>query len=74
MADDGVSFVSAAQAKEIDEKRARGEWTVPTTIGLEKKTNPFLRASDPAVKRAVGMQDATDSQVFAEVRARKDRF
>ncbi len=49
-----------ARAKEIDLKRAQGMFTAPTTIGLEKQTNPFLRAS-------------TDEQ-FAEIRTGKDNF
>ena len=32
-----------ARAAEVDAKRARGEPTVPSTIGLEKATNPLLR-------------------------------
>lgn len=32
------------RAHEVDEARARGEATVPTTIGLELATNPFMRA------------------------------
>ena len=32
------------RAREVDEARARGEATVPTTIGLELITNPFMRA------------------------------
>jgi hydroxyacylglutathione hydrolase len=49
-----------ARSEEIFAARARGEWTVPTTIGLEKATNPFLRA---------GSADA-----FAAVRTAKDNF
>ncbi len=64
----------AARAKEIDEKRARGEWTVPTTIGLEKATNPFLRAADPKLRHAIGLDAASDVEVFAETRHRKDNF
>lgn len=64
----------AARAKEIDEKRARGEWTVPTTIGLEKATNPFLRAADPKLRHAIGLDKASDVEVFAETRRRKDNF
>lgn len=64
----------AARAKEIDEKRARGEWTVPTTIGLEKKTNPFLRAASPDLRRVLGLEAAPDVDVFAETRKRKDNF
>ncbi|MAB14522.1 hydroxyacylglutathione hydrolase [Parvibaculum sp.] len=64
----------AARAKEIDEKRAKGEWTVPTTIGLEKATNPFLRAADPKLRHAIGLDAASDVEVFAETRHRKDNF
>lgn len=64
----------AARAKEIDEKRARGEWTVPTTIGLEKRTNPFLRAASPDLRRTIGLEAAADVDVFAETRKRKDNF
>ena len=49
-----------ARAEAIFAARERGEWTVPTSIGLEKATNPFLRA---------GSADA-----FAAVRAAKDTF
>ena len=64
----------AARAKEIDAKRAKGEWTVPTTIGLEKATNPFLRPSDPGIRATLNMKDASDAEVFAEIRRRKDAF
>ncbi|MDX5365418.1 MAG: hydroxyacylglutathione hydrolase [Alphaproteobacteria bacterium] len=64
----------AARAKEIDEKRARGEWTVPTTIGLEKATNPFLRAASRDLRQTIGLEAATDVDVFAETRKRKDNF
>ena len=63
-----------ARAAEIDEKRARGEPTVPTTIGAELDSNPFLRADRDEVKMAVGMPNADPADVFAEVRGRKDRF
>lgn len=36
----------AARMAEVDEARARGEATVPTTIGLERATNVFMRAND----------------------------
>lgn len=64
----------AARAKEIDEKRARGEWTVPTTIALEKATNPFLRAASADLRATVGLVNAADVDVFAETRSRKDNF
>lgn len=62
------------RAQEIDEMRANGRFTVPTTIGLEKETNPFLRAGDPGIRALLGMQDASNEDVFAEIRKRKDSF
>ena len=58
----------------IDAARARGEATVPSLLGEEKQTNPFLRADVPAVQQAVGMPGGDPIAVFAEVRHRKDVF
>ena len=62
----------AARAKAVFEARERGEWTVPTTIGVEKATNPFLRA--PKLAGRMGLTGAPDFEVFAAVRAAKDSF
>jgi len=50
----------AARTEAVFAARSRGEPTVPTSIGLEKATNPFLRA-----------RDADD---FAALRRAKDSF
>jgi len=63
-----------ARAKEVESLRAAGKPTLPTTIALEKKTNPFLRVNDPAIRKLLGMTDASPAEVFAEIRGRKDRF
>ena len=63
-----------ARAKEIDLLRARGERTVPTTIEVELATNPFLRAGEPSLQRALGMEGAALADIFTEVRKRKDNF
>jgi hydroxyacylglutathione hydrolase len=55
-------------------KRARGEPTVPAPLAEELATNPYMRAHLPALKTAVGLPDADDVTVFAEIRARKDKF
>lgn len=52
--------------------RANGEPTLPTTLGLELATNPFLRAADPGLRAELDMSGAPDWEVFAEVRRRKD--
>ena len=64
----------ASRVAGIERLRAEGQFTAPTTIGVEKATNPFLRAGDPAIRRHLGMEGASDAEVFAEIRARKDRF
>lgn len=61
-----------ARAAEVERLRAEGRPTLPTTIGLEKTTNPFLRAGTPTVKAALGLPDADDAATFAEIRRRKD--
>lgn len=50
----------AARMRQVDAARAAGEATVPTSIGEERATNPFLRAPD--------------ADMFADLRQRKDHF
>jgi hydroxyacylglutathione hydrolase len=62
------------RALDIENKRAQGRPTLPTTIGVEKATNPFLRAMDAGVQAAIGMTGATSVAAFTELRERKNRF
>jgi len=57
-----------ARAEAIFAAREKGDWTVPTTIGLEKATNPFLRA--PLLRPEI----ADPAEAFGAVRAAKDSF
>ena len=61
------SAAVAERAATVLHARALGEPTVPTTIGLELATNPFLRA--PALRPALEA-----AQAFAEIRRAKDEF
>jgi hydroxyacylglutathione hydrolase len=54
--------------------RARGEMTCPTTIGDELKTNPYMRCDSSEIRMNLGMESATDADVFAEIRTRKNNF
>ena len=63
-----------ARSAAIDAARARGEATVPSLLGEEKQTNPFLRADVASLQAAVGMAGKDPIDVFAEVRHRKDVF
>lgn len=49
-----------ARAEEVDQLRAAGQFTVPSTMGSERAANPFVRAPDVAA--------------LADLRSRKDRF
>lgn len=62
------------RALEVEQLRAAGKPTLPTDMGREKATNPFLRADDGFIRERLGMENASDAEVFAEIRKRKDNF
>ncbi len=69
---DNADLVARTDA--VKQLRAAGQATLPTTIALEKKTNPYFRVDDPAVRKLLGMEGAASADVFAEIRKRKDSF
>ncbi len=64
-----MSRIEAVASARRDER-----FTVPSLLAEELATNPFLRARLPGMKAAVGLAGSDDATVFAEIRARKDRF
>jgi hydroxyacylglutathione hydrolase len=71
---DGDDAAFRARAAAIQAARANGRPTVPVKLSEELASNPFLRAVDPMLKARIGMADAPDVEVFAEIRRRKDSF
>ena len=63
-----------ARADRVTAARDAGTPTVPVSLGEEKATNPFLRADDPGLRAHIGMHEASDLEVFAEIRRRRDGF
>ncbi|MGJ8628797.1 MAG: hydroxyacylglutathione hydrolase [Sulfitobacter sp.] len=63
-----------SRVKDIDVARSKGQPTVPSQLSTELRTNPFLRPADPGIRAKLGMQTATDLDVFTEIRTRKDKF
>jgi len=65
-----------ARAASDAQKRKREQPTLPSTIGREKKTNPFLRCLQPAVIAAankyLGARASDPVQVFAAIRQWKN--
>jgi hydroxyacylglutathione hydrolase len=71
---DGGNAALQARAEAIAASRERGEPTVPSLLSEEIATNPFLRADDPDLKAAMGMEGRADAEVFAAIRKAKDSF
>jgi hydroxyacylglutathione hydrolase len=67
------SVALQTRAREVDAMRAAGKATLPTTIGLELETNPFLRPHIPAIQKLLGMEGRPEWEIFAEIRERKNR-
>lgn len=61
-----------ARCEDVARLREAGTPTVPTTLALEKATNPFLRPA--ALRESLDMPRADDVAVFARTRALKDAF
>ncbi|ERT04709.1 hydroxyacylglutathione hydrolase [Lyngbya aestuarii BL J] len=58
--------------EQVKVARSQDIATVPSTIGLEKLTNPFMRWDDVALQSKVKSQDPV--QTFARLRGMKDQF
>ncbi|WP_235587552.1 hydroxyacylglutathione hydrolase [Tepidimonas taiwanensis] len=64
-------------AAACEARRAAGQPTLPSTLGTERRVNPFLRSREPGVRRAIQQWDPsadTDVAVFAALRRWKDGF
>ena len=64
----------AARQGAVIELRDNDLPTVPTRLDLEKATNPFLRVDNAKIRAHLGMEQASNAEVFAEIRRRKDNF
>ncbi|KAB2542358.1 hydroxyacylglutathione hydrolase [Salipiger aestuarii] len=62
------------RSHEIAKARTEERPTAACKLSEELATNPFLRPDSPEIRDLLGMQSASDADVFAEIRARKDRF
>lgn len=58
--------------QQVAEDRRKNLPTIPSTIGLEKLTNPFLRWDNPSIKSTIGLEEP--ERVFARLRGMKDNF
>ena len=62
------------RSEQIKKARSKNLFTVPSQLGLEKKTNPFLRPFDENIRKNLNMLGSTDVEVFRKIRTLKDNF
>jgi hydroxyacylglutathione hydrolase len=62
------------RVQEVEAMRAMNKPTIPTSIGIEKATNPFLRPASEHLQATIGMAGRDIVDVFAETRRLKDNF
>jgi hydroxyacylglutathione hydrolase len=63
-----------ARSARVSQLRAAGQPTVPSTLGEERATNPFLRPQSRDLRATIGLPSGSDVEVFAKTRALKDAF
>lgn len=57
----------------VRELAGKGEFIL-TTIGEERLFNTFFRLSDPALRSALSLDEASDKEVFIKLRSLRDRW
>lgn len=66
------------RVEHVRQLRSRNEMTLPSNLALEKRTNPFLRTAETSVKQKAdernGRDNRSGAEVFASLRAWKDKF
>ena len=64
-------------AEKIDPNNAmikKRKITMPSTLALEYEINPFLRLQDPAIRKNLNLENATDLEVFEKLRRMRNEF
>ncbi|QXG49252.1 hydroxyacylglutathione hydrolase [Pseudomonas viridiflava] len=68
----------AERLAEVIQLREKNRITLPSNLALERRTNPFLRTHETSVKEKAderaGVENTSQSAVFARLRAWKDKF
>ena len=62
-----------ARMNEVEQLRAEGRFTLPSTIGRERETNPFLRADQADIAKTIGLAGQSPLAVFTALRELKNK-
>jgi len=60
--------------KVVEHLRSEGLPTIPTTLGFEMRTNPFMRCGEKSIRQQLKMVESSDLEVFTKLRQLKDAF
>ncbi len=60
--------------EQVSQLRAKHQSTIPSTLAQELASNPFLRTDSPEIRQSLNLKNATDLEVFMELRKRKNHF
>jgi hydroxyacylglutathione hydrolase len=76
---DGANAALAERKLRVDKLREGGQPSIPSSLGEERATNPFLRCADETLRAALGARfpdEQLDDEVsvFAKLRSLRDRF
>ncbi len=63
-----------ARLEEVKNLTSEGKSTIPSTLAVEKETNPFLRVKSAALQKALGVSDTDPATFFSQIRELKDKF
>ncbi len=63
-----------ARLNEAEKLVKAGKLTCPVSLGEEFKTNPYLRLDNAGIRKTLGMEGASDLEIFTEIRTRKNNF
>lgn len=69
---DGDNTNLQTRYREVQQARRQGIATVPSLLGIEKQTNPFLRWDTSALQSVAQIEEP--ARVFGRIRGMKDRF
>ena len=62
------------RAQETRTLRSQGLPSLPSSIALERETNPFLRCAEPAIQEAAGMTGKDPIAVFTAIRESRNHY
>jgi len=71
---DGANEDLKSRMREVEALRAQNDFTLPVNLGVEKRTNPFLRYDDAHIARNLGLEGSDDVTIFTRLRQLKDKF